>query len=228
VANFDLPFRTPIGPLYRIARKPEPWAPPDWAYVGDDGTFGNRFDDSEGYFRVLYASSSPLGCFVETLARYRSPPNVEQLLSDLNEIEDAASEQISLGTVPVTWLHTRSLGEAHTKRTRFADVYSAEWLSYLRRHLEPGYKFRHPDMEDFDLAQLMSQERQLTQQIATVAYQLNYDGIYYQSRHGSDLFNWALFEPFELQIAASNSLAADHPIFHTALSLLNLSLDPSL
>jgi len=32
----------PDGPLYRLARVPDPWAWPDWAYAGLDGTFGNR------------------------------------------------------------------------------------------------------------------------------------------------------------------------------------------
>ena len=39
--------------------------------AGPDGTFGNRFDDPEGAYRVLYASSQRLGCFLETLARFR-------------------------------------------------------------------------------------------------------------------------------------------------------------
>jgi hypothetical protein len=33
------------GVIYRLGRKPDPWAPPDWASAGPDGTFGNRFDD---------------------------------------------------------------------------------------------------------------------------------------------------------------------------------------
>jgi hypothetical protein len=32
---------------------------------------GNRFDDPMGVYRVLYASSQRLGCFIETLARLR-------------------------------------------------------------------------------------------------------------------------------------------------------------
>ena len=34
----------PSGVIYRLGRKPDPWAPPDWASAGPDGTFGNRFD----------------------------------------------------------------------------------------------------------------------------------------------------------------------------------------
>jgi hypothetical protein len=45
--------------------------PPDWASAEPDGTFGNRFDDPDATYRVLYASSQRLGCFVETLARFQ-------------------------------------------------------------------------------------------------------------------------------------------------------------
>jgi hypothetical protein len=31
---------------------------------------GNRFDDPDGLYRVLYASAQPLGCYLETLARF--------------------------------------------------------------------------------------------------------------------------------------------------------------
>ena len=55
------------GVIYRLGRKPDPWSVPDWASAGPDGTFGNRFDDPEGIYRVLYASSQRLGCFLETL-----------------------------------------------------------------------------------------------------------------------------------------------------------------
>jgi hypothetical protein len=82
--------------------------------------------------------------------------------------------------------------------------------------------------QDFDLALLASQDRRLTQQIATIVYQLGYDGIHYQSRHGSNLENWALFEPFELVLAPSTTIPPDDSNLHNALSLLNLSLDQSL
>ncbi|MGC2371774.1 MAG: hypothetical protein WA474_22080 [Candidatus Sulfotelmatobacter sp.] len=41
------------GVIYRLGRKPDPWAPPDWAFAGPDGTFGNRFDDPDATYRVL-------------------------------------------------------------------------------------------------------------------------------------------------------------------------------
>lgn len=45
----------PRGGVYRLARRPEnPFAPPDWAYAAEDGTFGNRFHD-----RMVHAPGQP-------------------------------------------------------------------------------------------------------------------------------------------------------------------------
>ncbi|HEV3321974.1 MAG TPA: RES domain-containing protein [Solirubrobacteraceae bacterium] len=74
----------PDGPLYRLARAPDPWAWPDWAYAGLDGTFGNRWDDPLGSYRVLYASTRRVGTFIETLARFR--PDLA-VVAGLEEIE---------------------------------------------------------------------------------------------------------------------------------------------
>ncbi len=63
--------RTAGGPIYRLGRYPDAWAPPDWSRAQPDGTFGNRFDDPTAYYRVLYASSQRLSCFLETLGRFR-------------------------------------------------------------------------------------------------------------------------------------------------------------
>ena len=77
------------GVIYRLGRVPDPWAVPDWASAGPDGTFGNRFDDPDATYRVLYTSSQRLGCFLETLARFRI-------------------DHFPLGEVPMEWLRKTS------------------------------------------------------------------------------------------------------------------------
>jgi hypothetical protein len=62
----NLESKRPPRPLFRVGRDDDAWAVPDWAYAKDDRTFGNRFDDPAGVYRVLYASSQRLGCFIET------------------------------------------------------------------------------------------------------------------------------------------------------------------
>lgn len=95
----------------------------------------------------------------------------------------------------------------------------------MRRTLDRGYFLHaaHPG-EDFDLAALMSQQRRLTQQIAALVYELGYDGIRYQSRHGTDLLNWAQFEPYDLRIPDASGLLVEDADFINALHRLNLGL----
>jgi len=123
------------GVIYRLGRKPDPWAPPDWASAGPDGTFGNRFDDPDATYRVLYASSQRLGCFVETLARFRIDPT---LLAELAQIE-GADDYFPPGEVPMEWLEKRILGLATTDK-EYADVCSSEWISRLRKLLAIHWK----------------------------------------------------------------------------------------
>jgi hypothetical protein len=57
----NLESKRPQRPLFRVGRDDDAWAVPDWAYAKEDGTFGNRFDDPMGVYRVLYASSHASG-----------------------------------------------------------------------------------------------------------------------------------------------------------------------
>ena len=78
-------------PLFRIGRRPDAWAWPPWSYASPDGTFGNRFDDPQSDYRVLYASSQRLGPFLETLARFRRDIAIdaEYALIESDERDDA-------------------------------------------------------------------------------------------------------------------------------------------
>ena len=78
----------------------------------------------------------------------------------------------------------------------------------------------------FDLSLLSSQHRSLTQKIATHVYELGYDGICYQSRHGSELSNWAIFEPFDLKDQEHSYIDPDDLDFKKALRHFGLTFDP--
>jgi hypothetical protein len=54
------------------------------------------------------------------------------------------------------------------------------------------------------------------------------DGVFYQSRHGADLFNWALFEPFALKDFSSSEIEKDDSSFQEALRRFNLTLNDRL
>ena len=173
----ELEARQAPGPIYRLGRKPDPWQLPPWSLVHQDGTFGNRFDDPDGYYRVLYTASQRLACFMETLARYR--PDIK-LLAELDLIE-GPNDFLPLGTVPRDWFETRAMGTA-TVRGEFADIYAAGWVSYLRSRLAAAAL--KLGMMDIDLATLQTSEpRKLTQLASREAYLLEVAGIFYRSRY---------------------------------------------
>jgi RES domain len=217
--DFGLEVRRCSGPIYRLGRRPDPWQLPPWSFVQKDGTFGNRFDDPDGYYRVLYTSSQRLGCFMETLARFR--PDLS-LLAELNSI-DGPDDFFPLGVVPRDWLAVRTMGTANIDG-EFADIYAVEWVSYLRGTL--AAEALGLGIHDIDLSTLlMAEPRRITQLASREAYRMSAAGIFYPSRYGQSLENWALFEPVSLQNEQSRIVAADDPDLGAALSLLAIELE---
>jgi hypothetical protein len=93
-------------------------------------------DDPTGYYRVLYASSRRLSCFIETLARFRPD------LTLLAELEGIASEDdyLPLGQVPAEWCDARRLAKC-TAHGSYADIYSAYWVC----RFAPNLSIRMPE-----------------------------------------------------------------------------------
>lgn len=216
----------PDGPLYRLGRQPDPWAWPDWSYAGPDGTFGNRYDDPEASYRVLYASSQRIGAFLETLARFR--PDLE-VLAELEQIE---GDDEPPSAVPRAWLDKRMLGEA-TVEGRFVDVGDSGSLSTLRVALAAS-AIRY-GLDEIDAATIrLRAPRTFTQDMSRFVYEQRDDrgafaGIRYRSRLGDDVHNWALFEPSpdapsSFVATASTVIKADDSDLRTALGLLGLAL----
>jgi hypothetical protein len=147
-----LASRQPDNPIHRISRRPDAWSWPDWAYAGEDGTFGNRYDDPHGEYRVLYASSQRLGAFLETLARYRPDPAVIAAYAEIaSDEQDEAFPTIAPGLVPAEWLERRCIGSA-THDGRFADVGHTDSLAHLRVALAD--RVLHHRLGDLDGAEL--------------------------------------------------------------------------
>jgi RES domain len=187
-----LDTKTPKAPLFRLGRKPDPWAPPDWSRAQPDGTFGNRFDDPQGNYRVIYAATQRISCFVETLARFR--PDLS-LIAELQTIS-GEDDYVPLGIVPTDWCEPRLIGAAPITGS-YADIYAASWVSHLRHALASdcialGIK----DLDDSVLQR--GEPRRLTQLASLTVNGAGFDGIYYRSRYGHDLENWAIFEPFPI------------------------------
>lgn len=216
--GLTLESRVPDAPVYRLGRRPNAWSPPDWAHAHTDGTFGNRFDDPQAYYRVLYASSQRLSCFLETLARFR--PDLT-LLAELHEIE-GDDDFNPPGSIPADWLGQRTMGTA-TIEGSYADIYAGEWIAYLRRELAATALLL--GLDEIDASTLQSaRPRALTQRASLIAFREGFDGIFYRSRYGDAYENWALFEPFPLRETTSSAIQANDPDLNEALRLHGLAM----
>ncbi len=217
-SSASLESRTAGHPLHRIGRWPDPWQPPDWAHAHLDGTFGNRFDDPQAYYRVIYTSSQRLGCFLETLARFR--PDLT-LLAEFAEIE-GDDDFTPLATIPASWLIARLIGTAQADG-QYADIYAPEWIALLRREL--ASTVISLGLSELDAATLQAgRPRQLTQEASLVVFRHGLDGIFYRSRYGHSIENWAIFEPFPLSNMSATAIVAEDPDLQTALRLHGLTM----
>jgi RES domain len=215
----------PDGPLFRLGRQPDPWAWPNWADAGPDGTFGNRYDDPEASYRVLYASSQRIGAFLETLARFR--PDLE-VLAELEQIDGDDEPPAGL---PRAWLNGRMIGEV-TLHGRFVDVGDARSLATLRTALAASAI--HYGLVEIDAATIrLRAPRSFTQRVSRFVYEQREDqgsfaGIRYRSRLGDEIVNWAVFEPAPdatspFLATTSSTLDADDADLLEALDLLGLT-----
>lgn len=212
----------PDGPLYRLGRHPDPWGWPPWSAALRDGTFGNRYDDPGGSYRVLYASSRRVGAFLETLARFR--PDLE-VVAELERIE---GDDEPPPVVPRAWLDGRLIGEA-TVEGRFVDVGDTSSLATLRGAL--AAQAIHHGLDEIDAAAIrLRAPRGFTQQVSRYVYDRgSFAGIRYRSRLGDDVVNWAIFEPAPaghapLVETTSVAIHAADPDLRMALELLGLTL----
>ncbi len=169
---------------------------------------------------MLYASSQRLGCFLETLARFRVDL---ELLAQLSQIE-GEDDFAAPGTIPVEWFPERVMGSAWLQGS-FAEVCNGAWIGRLRPLM--ATECLRYGMPDFDESVILGPNRTLTQRISRLIYEdpARFDGIRYPSRHGQDIENWALFEPFR-QITAQQSVPISRfdPDLLVAMELFNLRL----
>jgi len=191
--------------VYRVARGFDAFAPPDWAFAREDGTFGNRFDDPGAYrgipeenrFRVLYCAAQPAGAFGETIARYRRSPG---LLAKLQQIEsdEPPDPELEGGVVPEDFRLKRILGATRlSDNLLFADFRDGETLTVLGEEL--AHWLAKFDLDEIDLSTMTSQHRRLTQEAARYVYKLAdssqtvFAGMRYVSRLHADWELWAIF-----------------------------------
>jgi hypothetical protein len=216
----------PEGPLHRVGRAPDAWALAPWTYAGPDNTFGNRYDDPEGEYRVLYAAGQRRGAFLETLARFRADL---ELVAELAAIDDDPDHPTAPpATVPREWLQTRCVGAARADSLRFVDISHSRSLAHLRHELAP--RLIHYGLDDLDAGDIRKRTpRALTQEVSRHVFERPeaFAGIRYLSRLGDELTNWGVFEGSELDevLESDEAIAPDDPDLVSALETLELTLD---
>ena len=225
----DLETVAPAGPVFRLARAPDPWAWPDWSQASLDGTFGNRWDDPDGAYRVLYASSTRFGALLETLARFR--PDLAVIVG-LSEIE-GRDDPIAAGTVSPEWFDNRLMGVAELTGT-YADIGAASSLSLVRSRL--AGRAIHHGLTDIDAAAIrLTAPRGFTQDVSRLIYECRtagaepLAGIRYHSRLDDGTSNWAVFEPASdspepLHLFDAEPVQPDDPDVTHALAVLGLQV----
>jgi hypothetical protein len=154
------------------------------------------------------------------LARFRPD------LTLLAELEGIAGEDdfVPLGHVPAEWCEARRLGTC-TAQGSYADIYSAHWVGRLRQTL--ASECLKLGLEDLDVANLQQgKPRRLTQLSSLEVYKAGLNGIYYRSRYGHDLQNWALFEPFQIrEKRQAEAIHLDDPDLLAACKILGIQIE---
>jgi hypothetical protein len=183
--------------------------------AGEDGTFGNRFDDPSAEhgrdpaerYRAIYCATTAASAFGETLARFR--PSIE-LLAKLRTIDDdePLEEQLvgaldpldsQSGLVPADWRLRRLLATTILDPDlRFVDLAAPATHQYLRDVMAPD--IASLGLTDLDLSTVTGPQRRLTQRCARHIYDLRdpagtgvFAGVRYISRLNPDWECWAGF-----------------------------------
>lgn len=159
----------------------------------------NRFDDPQGVYRVLYASTRRLATSVECLAYLRPDPAIAAEYEAIASCEEDDHVPPDGGEVPVEWIEARCIGTG-TLTGEHLDFGHHETLAELRRLL--AARLVHHGIGDLDAAAIrLTAPRAFTQEISRHVFDESLDGarrwngIAYLSKHGDDLENWAIFEP---------------------------------
>ena len=186
------------GLLYRVGRPPDVWAWPPWTALCADGTFGNRWDDPLGRYRMLYTSCSRLGALVESLAPLRPDPALALPYQAIvtNDPDDPGTEP--LGRLAPRWRERRVVGQGLTDGVHepLVTVDGEGSLSSLEPLARP-FGIGRLDADTLRT----SRDRAFTQHVSRYLFRQRqpgsgraYAGILSLSFYGRDIENCALFE----------------------------------
>ncbi len=204
----------------------------------------NRFDDPgpgiglprEQWFQTIYAATGPQGAFGELIANRR----VRKHAASANKRPDPGDfldpQFPEHGTVTRDWRHDRRITQARVgQAVRFVDISHPRTLSFLLTNVVSELEsIAGQHLDDFDLSDVMSRNRALTQHLARYFHDLPGEeiaGIRYLSRHSSEWECWALFADRvagKLEIGESRPIAADDPDLLAVARQFGLSVETDI
>ncbi|HZO25199.1 MAG TPA: RES domain-containing protein [Chloroflexota bacterium] len=200
-----------------MAHAPDPLAWPDWRFVG-----GSRFDDPQDRFRVLYLAEQRVGCFIESLARFR--PDLD-LLARLAAVTGTTAP-LPVPVVPADWYTRRRVGTLRLlPGQRWLDLRAAETLQALRS--EMAATLVSLGLPDFDVSAARGPSRDLTRHVARWAFERDFQGVAYRSRFADDLDCWVVFEGAAISPAGpAEAIVPDDVDLLAAAELFGLTIEP--
>jgi hypothetical protein len=208
--------------FFRLGFGVNAWSWPPRQFIGD-----GRWDDPNGEYRVLYASASRLGTFVEVMGDFATDTQYENEWLLIDGDDDTATPP---GQAPANWLAERVMGRGKMSGW-FAAVGSLSSLRYLDSKLR--LVVVQYGVLTIDAAAIRAKApRGLTQAISRLVRNSRsrqkgllrrFRGIKYSSRHGDDFENWAIFEPYRLRRTLNESVGESDPDFVAAVKLLGLA-----
>ncbi len=206
----------PTQPLFRIGRSPNPL---DWPPLERAGS--GRFDDPRREFRTLYVAEQRVGCFVETLARFR--PDLEFLASRANIPDSEEPAAQGSPRIPEAWCEQHLVGRLTLRAgQRWLDLRSFKTRELLRGEL--AALLMRLGLADLDVAGIRGPTRELTQAIARWAYEHKYRGMAFKSRFDDAFDCWAIFEGATFEpVFPFERISRDDPDLRAAAVLFGLT-----
>ena len=179
------PSRRPKETVFRITIGSNPLALRPWSTLAPGMSFGGRWDDPQGEYRMLYTSATPKGALREALQYFRPYPELmlqlSAILCDLEELPLAG-----IGVVPTSWLARRTLSQLHVESGKCVPVCTTGALDVI--YHESGLQFTVGEL-------LASSNLEWTQRISRMIWRKRiYAGIEAPSKIGVNLRNYAFFE----------------------------------
>lgn len=204
--------------VWRVGYAPQPWAWTPWQYA-EHGRFDGRWDDPDGVWRTVYVGESALACYLEVLAPFRADVSLQIELAEIDEDPHDSREHPTGagGEIPASWRRARLVGAASLAGW-YALPGDKESLAALRsRFLPLAIRLHLPDVDAGTIR--LAEPRAFTQHIAQWIFrQVGPDaralsGLRFESRHGDDLWLWAIFErPADGDVSAGLSHTEAHAI----------------